>query len=482
MATTPRVIDLGERRARGDFPAFAAIHCPPGSNPWVMSPNVMRWSDRILLVNLADCRTFWLEQKKKLRCKLIELFDPLLNHYYGDAYTAVFGRHPWQSLLLLHYLKDHARSGCYFLDGRLPRNIYRKLDWNGWFAPQGRLARHLDSINASGFRHQTFRARQAQMRRFIDRIEVDKPSGMQTAESNAIARRFGHWLGLIWRWTHTRQSGLQGFPWIRLQTRENPVVRRDLEYPVNDWACIEGLLREDFNRLCRLFPQNDCEHVSRMQWRITLFNDQKLTVELSFRHPYSLHREQPGFGTALYQASYVYQQAMRELEAREHDLDLPECMPFLSWEIEISERILLSPMLWDLFPAETGEIDYRQIMALQNKLPLAIESFQAEASFIPEQSFRAVAIGNPANDDPDHRPWSCGGINKPLFFYPEARPIELPADSTREFLERNAGEWWRGRDGLHSTRDYFRLRDSDGRSSWIYRDASGAWYRQGEFV
>ena len=111
-----KVIDLSELRGGDEFPAYAAIYCskPTGSTStgptttatFVLSPDSMRWNDNILLSRLEGCRSFWLSQKKKLRCKLSELFDPLLSHHYGEDYIAVFSSHPWQCLLYLHYQID----------------------------------------------------------------------------------------------------------------------------------------------------------------------------------------------------------------------------------------------------------------------------------------------------------------------------------------------------------------------------------------
>ena len=477
----PRIIDLSEPRSADDFPAYAAVFSSSAGNPQLLSPTSMRWSDDITLSRLQDCKQFWIEQKKKLRCKLTELFDPLLRHHYGDDYVAVFANHPWQCLLYLHYQRHHQGRGLYLLHSRLDQNIYRTLDWECWFDAQSVLATQLEAINARGFQAQTFRAQQARMRRFIQRIGVANAQEMSSADANSVTRRFGKWLGMIWQWTFTESSQLQGFPWIKLAPESLPSIRRDLEHPVNQWTYIEMLLREDLLRLCEQFRGDDCVHINRMLWEITLFNDHRLAVELSFRHPYSLHRDRPDFATALYQARYVYDDLMRKLQARDHDLDLPEHMPFLCWRIEVCERVLLAPQLWQLFDLQADQVDYQQIMSLQNKLPIAFESFQATASFYAEQSFARVAIGRAADETLDHYPWSCAAVNKPLFYYHTPRPIDRPSQVEKIFLERESGQWWLSHAALQSIRDHFILRDRNGRLSWAFRDQQGAWFKQGEY-
>jgi len=222
-----------------------------------------------------------------------------------------------------------------------------------------------------------------------------------------------------------------------------------------------------------------------MLWEITLYNDHKVSVELSFRHPYSLHRDQPGFATALYQARYIYDDLIRDLQAREHDLDLPEDMPFLGWRVEVGERVLLAPALWDLFAAESEQIDYQQILNLQNKLPIAFECFQLNASYYPEQSFQRVSIGAAQHEAFDHYPWACSSTGKPLFYFEKPQPIDNPLSSRgrvqKIFLERNSSEWWLSQSALQSIRDYFILKDADGRRSWAYRNQDGDWFKQGEY-
>ena len=481
MNATTKVIDLAELHGRDEFPAYAAIYSCKPADPCVLSPTAMRWSDRVVLARLEDCRQFWLNQKKKLHCKLTDLFDPLLGYHFGDDYLAVFANHPWQCLWFLEYQLKHGARGLYLLESRLNRNIFKTLDWDCWFAAQDELAEHLSRINAKGFRIENFLARRAQLQRFISRIGVPTPFAMSAADANAVTRRFGKWLGQIWQWSFTESNTLQSFPWLKHEPRPALYVERDLEYPVNQWCYIEVLLREDLARLCEQFHRDDCEHINRMVWEITLSNYRKITVELSFRHPYSLHRDLPEFDTALYQARYIFDELMRKLRARETDLDLPESMPFISWRIEVCERIVLAPLLWDLFASHGDQGDYRQIMSLQNKLPVAFECYQSDPGFYPEQSFRAVPIGAVSVCSLDHFPWSSSAANKPLFFYPDPRPIEHPEGVARIFLERNSNQWWISGDVLQSIRDYFILRDPRGRSSWVFRDSNGDWFKQGEY-
>ena len=480
MNATTKVIDLGELREADTIPSWVAIRAE-ATNPFALSPEVMRWNDSIYLVRLESCSRFWQAQKKKLRCKLGELFAPVLRHHFGMDYVAAFGNHPWQCLLYLDYQQGHGGRGICLLQSRLGQNLYRTLDWESWFASQQSLVDQLLVQGAKGFNADRFAARQAQFRRFVERVGVASPQALSSADANSISRRFGTWLGRIWRWSFADEGNHDDFPWRRLAPPNLPRVQRDLEYPVNDWAFIETLLREDFTCLCEQFRFDECEHVNRMHWEIKLFNEQTVKVELSFRHPYSLHREIPDFPTALYQARYVYEDLVRRLQARDTDLDLPETMPFVAWRVEVCERISLAPEIWDLFAAVDDRVDYAQIMALQNKLPLAFESFQSNACFYPERSFHRAPVGDVEAENFDNLQWTASADNKPLFYYPEALPFEPGPRMQRVFLERNSQPWWLGEQALQSIRDYFLLRDGYGRASWVYRDGEGIWYKHGEY-
>ena len=83
MNITTKVIDLAELRAGDEFPVYAAIYNPESASPFVLSPTAMRWGDNLYLNRLDDCKFFWLDQKKKLRCKLTDLFENIERLYYN---------------------------------------------------------------------------------------------------------------------------------------------------------------------------------------------------------------------------------------------------------------------------------------------------------------------------------------------------------------------------------------------------------------
>ena len=464
------------------FPAYVAIYAGQAvNNPFVLSPVAMQWSEQIVLNRVQDCEAFWITQKNKIQCDYHALFAPVLAHHYGEDFIAVFACHPWQCLLYLAYLIDQKLSGVYFLQSRLHQNIYRSLDWQTWFANQEMLTAHFEFVQAKGFRADRFRSRQAQLTRFINRTGFSGPFQLPGMSYQVFSRRFGTWLASVRRWTMQQSSELRGFPWISVDQPLRPLVVRDLEYPVNQWQVVELLLREDLQRLCELFMQDEQEHINRMVWLIRLFNHQLVEVELSFRHPYSLYRDQPGFKTALYQARYIYDDLMRDLQARDSDLDLPETMPLLDWQIEVCESFSLPPVIWDLFGHDAAEIAHEDILNLQNKLPVTLDSYCYTRSFFPEQCFSVSPLCEKTDDDPGQLQWISQSLHRPLFYYQSVDEIEVPVAGQFTFLERCANDWWEADDTLATNRDYYILKNPRGAASWVYRDFNGRWFKQGEY-
>ena len=474
-----RVIRLNEP---GEFPAYVAIYSVQNiENPFVLSPVSMQWSEQIVLNRLRDCETFWQLQKQTMGGDLGALFEAVLSHHYGDDFVAVFAGHPWQCLLYLGYQLQQKSSGIYFLQSRLNRNVYESLDWQVWFSCQRTLENHLQAINARGFNAARFRSRQAQLKRFIGRIGLAGPFDLKQADYQAFSRRFETWLANIWHWTMSPAEDLRGFPWVMVKKPENPSRSRDLEYPVNQWSVVEVLLREDFLRLSELFVSDDQEHINRMSWQVVLFNQQAIEVTLSFRHPYSLHRDAPDFKTALLQARYIYDDLIRNLQARDKDLDLPETMPIIAWHIEVCERFSLPPVIWDLFGNDSIDVPRQALFHLQNKLPVAIESYCTVNSFYPEESFRGMSLDENLWGEPGQTQWSSQSIHRPLFYYQSAQAIKKPEGNRFKFLERCASHWWQNNDCQAINRDYYQLKGEQGRVSWIYRDSDGNWFKQGEY-
>jgi len=183
----------------------------------------------------------------------------------------------------------------------------------------------------------------------------------------------------------------------------------------------------------------------------------------------------------LLQARYIYDDLIQSLQARDQDLDLPETMPLIAWRIEVCERFTLPPIIWDFFGHDAIDIRRQDLLNLQNKLPVPIESFCAVKSFYPEQSFREMSLDEAEVKEPDLIQWLTQSMDRPLFYYQLAQAIEKPDRKQFIFLERSANHWWQYNDCTAISRDYYQLTGDRNKTSWVYRDGDGNWFKQGEY-
>jgi len=499
--TQQRLIDLRTFAKHEHFPAYAALYCPELKTPehvFCLSSQVMQWSENIWLLDLHSSENFWLLQQQKLQLGLFEMLQQVLEESLGQKILVVFAQHPWPALFFLDYLcAQTARennSGIYSLESSMSQNLYENISWQHWFAPLTVLAEKLEILKVKGFHAPRFRSQQAQLQRFIERMELWGPYDLSLAKVGSLAgeieRRYSVWLARIWRWTfaaylnrgEATQQGLQYFPWITFELSQTPKVSRLLEYPLNQWDVLEPLLIEDFQRLCHLSSWSDQERVNRIYWTITLFNWQEEVVELSFRNPYRLHAEQPHFKTALYQAYYSYMDAMLKLQQRDKDLDLPENMPFISWQLEVRERLFITPTIMELFPESFDHQVENELLELQNKLPALIESYTINPDFCSEQLFSLQEIGTgqkTAYDFPLQQ-WQVK-LQRPLFYYQQPQALLVEQGYRQIFLERTANNWWEEDDLANLIRDYFILQEPNGVRWWGYKSSRGEWFKHGVY-
>ncbi len=496
-----KVIDLKTFSTDENCPYFGAFYCEmekAGKDIFSLTPRVMQWDENTWLFDLSPCRNFWAIQKEKEGKNLYELLEQILNNSFEKGYLSVFGNHPWQCLLFLDFLLEKKSKGLFSLDTLLNRKIYESLSWDHWFEPLGILSDHLSYLKVKGFKESQFRSKQTQLKRFIKRMNLRGPFDLSQADVASIERRFSGWLGEIWAWTFhgfledeektpdlfkssENQIDLGSFPWIPFRIEDPPRAIRHLEYPVNRWDVIEPLLIEDLSKLCAMKSWSEQERVSSMIWAITLYNLEELKLELSFRNPYSLHMDsRNNFKTALYQAYYAYMGLMDKLKARDTDLDLPEEIPFVSWEVEINECLYISPQTMELISIENGGLNYKGVLDLQNKIPLPIESYVVVPDFTADLSFRPEESGgNTFKYDFSLNQWIEASLNRPFFYYRNPLPITSPLESKPQFLERTSNDWWTGENLMDMTKDYFLVEDREGRFIWVFRDGSGIWYKHG---
>ena len=466
---------------------YAAIYCAGEINPedaFCLTPHVMQWSNNIYLFDLETCINYWSQQAHSLNISLSEIYEKILCSVFGDKAIAVFGHHPWQSLLFLNYLIHDESIGVHALTSLFNKKTYEKLGWHYWFITLMQLADHLEAVKAKNFAAPQFRVKVAQMQRFIQRLALSGPYELADADVAAIKRRYSGWVGEAWCWTFqsfkdNQSQGLFCFPWRALRFNQSLCVKRHLDYPVSQWDVVEPLLKEDLDKLCRLGCWSSGDKINTLYWKIRLFNLQDMDVAISFRNPYSLHTDAPEFKAALYQAYYAYVALMEKLTSRDKDLDLPQEMPFISWQIEIKQRLHIPQIILDLFENEKEGANYKGILDLQNCLPQAIEYYVISPDFMPEQLFFRESIGYQGECDFSLKQWVNVLLRRPLFYYRQPRLIKDKQQTSCQFLERTAYNWWRSENIRDLVRDYFLLKNQQGQYFWVFKNSAGEWYRHG---
>ncbi len=481
-------------------PVFAALYCREeltDDTVFCLTPWVMQWSEDIWLFDITPCKTFWHMQAGKTNKNIYELFSEVLEEYFGTDYLCVLACHPWQCLIFLDYLGGINARGVYLLSENENRQRYEVIPWEPWFNSLSVLSRHCVHLKMKGFDESLLRSKQGQLRRFVERMNLAGPFALKQAENAAIKRRFSGWMGQVWTWTFKgiftediancnslslidQKISLDQFPWIPFNANHHPSVQRLLEYPVNQWDVIEPLLVDDFTKLCGLGEWSNREYVNVIQWDVMLYSLRSLTIDISFRNPYSLHRDAPEFTTVLYQAYYAYVDLMESLKARDDDLDLPEDIPLISWSVVIKDRLFLPDNIMELICVKENDIDIERILTLQNKLPHHLEAYTLKPDFCPELSFQDEIIGHVAEPGFSIEQWREAAFTRPLFFYKHPVPFTCSAGSHRIFLERTSQNWWQSDDLMAAIRDYYVV-EEDGKLIWAFRDHSGSWYKHGVY-
>lgn len=485
----PALIEFKSFPERQRSPRFLVLHCAQPNQDediFCLTPRVMCWDEQIYLLDLNSCSAYWQQQAERARLPVLQLYERIIDSLFGDTVSAVFCDHPWPGLCLLDHLLRCGDSGYHDLSSHFNRHRYLGLDWAAWFNVLAVLGGHLEVLGVPGFRASTLRSKSAQLQRFIQRLDLHGPEDLADAEVAAVSRRYSGWIGEAWGWTFMHSDALSRtrfetsrFPWRPLQSRAPIQVKRHLDYPVSQWEVVEPLLQEDFTRLCQQRGWQPGDRINLIEWQITLFNMKQMRVAIGFRHPYALHHGAPHFKAALYQAYYAYSDMMQRLMQRDTDLDLPEEMPFISWQLSIGPRLRIPQKVLDLFADELPDAAQQQILDLQNCLPRHIEHYAIHPDFMPEQLFDEQPIGVAGEYDFSLQQWQQGLLQRPLFYYPQPLPIAAPSQHRLRFIERTADNWWRSGDTHDAQRDYFLLRNEQGEWCWVFRNRHGEWYRHG---
>ncbi len=490
-----------------------------------LSPIIMRWDQSIWLVDLSSCASYWSQGAERNHLSITIFLKKILHDLYGDSFRATLARHPWQAVLILNEMKQRQLPGFLVISSPFGQSLLQDLSWDSWWECIDSLIPNLTQANRRRWNPAVFKRQCRDLKRIAKRLGLASAGHLQSMPTAGIIRRFGATLGELRDWTYEAPNSAKkikdhgnmtllfeekdafssGFPWHSLRHTKQPTIARHLDTPLREWAHIEPLLREDFDRLCLLDTWAQGERIVSLEWRLTLSDLTPLTLLLRFRYPHALHSEQGLQKTALLQASYSFENVKKTRRKSSSLKDgyewIPGMFAITNWELCITERLTTPCHMTSLFDDHMSERDEEShatsmpLLQLENKLSIPLISFALCSDLIPENSFMDCAqIKNitPVKQDNITRnahslASSALSIHWPLFIYQQPQPIDRKLIPNKvHFKERTMQKWWdsslsksASTSGKSLQRDYYRIKDTEKRCLWIYRDSLGQYFVHG---
>lgn len=381
------------------LPHFLAVATPIDDPACLMAltPRVMRWSDDVWLMDLSVCRSYWQANAQRLNKQPLVLIQTILERTLATAdqpLCAALADHPWPAILVLGAMRERRLTGFMQLETPFTQALYRDIIWSGWMAAAGVIAVHFANRKTLPFNGAQYQRQCKQLVAAARRLRLASPWELRTAAALSVRRRFGQTLAALWEWTfppsqspHAQAEALAAFPWQRWEWTEKPRVLRVLDYALWQWEAIAPLLCEDLDKLCRvrLSSRGFEGKVTELTWLLTLNDLRVLPVTVSFRHPHDLARELGQHKTALLQAQYAFEAALKAHQrADDNDIEVP----IISWTLTMESCLATPPVISDLFGALADEgCEAARLLELENQLPVALAQFDLRQDWLPENSF-----------------------------------------------------------------------------------------------
>ncbi len=474
---------------------IAILNKSPSDGFWqVLTPQVMRWTDEVWLMDLSSCYSYWESQASDPQEGIMGVIRRVLERVCPDGFVAVASEYPWCAVLLLSYMRERGLSGLVHIEGTFGQALYQKVTWPAFWSVVEELSPHYGKAFPKQWRSESFQRRCTQMRHAMRKLGVKLPHSLRDMDPYAIRRRYGATLRDVWYWTFFPKQGcpdvhsiegdtqIGAFPWESYQPVHVPSVVRHLDYPITEWAQVEPLLCLDLAKLCVQDTWNCREKVTCLEWRLTLDDMSTMYVPIHFRHPHSLHLESPQFPTARLQANYSFHRfAKGDLSLEGGENVSPP--PIISWSLAVPGRLLMPPQVMDIFgSADDSE---SRLLELENRLPILLQRYAARADWQPEDAFSAERSSEIVGTDPhaiSPQSWLATARVRPLLIYKKPQPFERqPVSAAWQFLERSMCKWWQPKNDRNLQRDYYRMVDHQQHACWVFKDAAGRWYRHGIF-
>jgi hypothetical protein len=431
-----------------------------------ISPHWMKWGERCYLLDLKSVTSYWQQHQEYRNKETKEIFSILLKKTFAGPFLLVFALNPWKGALLLTYLQEQQDWGVHSSSAPNMQTLLDNMPIHYWFQQAEFLWRQHQSYYRAHFGDSYHF--QKKFKRFLDRLSIKRFSQMKNVDHYSIKKRFGLLLGTLWKWSFEQldqsehDSALpKYFPWFPQPPQETFSIKKNLDYPLYYWEQIPPFLKEDLDRLNRQLENKEIL-VTQIDWSVTFANNKVKQLHIHFRHPCDLKQQEPHYTPVIKQLGFAFEAYQAQSQQQIDDYEITGDIAIISWKLDISHYLQITPQPQSLFDHHKEQQDYlSRIQALENQLPVAIEHFKLNHSYLWFESFALnLEYHKQSEIHQDNKRWSANGLSRPLFIYTRPQMIQLKPNPYRPhyFLNRLCHNWWQNGENLTYEKDFFLIK------------------------
>ncbi len=438
------------------------------------SPNLMQWSDNLLIIDLTTTSSFWRKKGSVMNLSPIGLIQSILNQL--EIKRTVFSDNIWKGITLFYFMKSRDLEGTIDLNSSFGKKIYEQLNWFAWFKFIQSYGEHLQLIKRKGFNLKKFQKQCFTMRSTVKKLNLLSPWDLKEADENALQRRYGPVIADLWSQLFGRKTKICDL-WIPWKPKPPIQIHRTLEYPLNKWDQLVPFIQQDLNQFFLMSNWISGLQIIKFNWIIYFEDHGDVLIPVEFRYPHDITTEKNHHKTSL----FLFEKALLKTisEKNEIDNDLLTDSPALSWSFEITDWMVFPDQVLTIFGTEPSKEDWGlQLNKLENKLSVPLIEFSIKPDWIATNCYEVG--GATCNRFEKHQfVWKQSAKSKPIFLFQTPEPLKFRGKL--QFLERNMIKWWKQPYSNFHYLDFFKLTDRFQKSFWVAKDPEQNWWVHGIF-
>jgi hypothetical protein len=453
--------------------SFTKKEVDQSSTVHALSPDFMQWGENRWLISLGAVESYWCgtsngDLPQKLRELLDKRFHASSVTLIGQmvSYRAAFARNPWRALLLHSLMEDRKINGLVQEFSQAGEGLFQHLRWDHLWRIGYEVYHHLRSKGKGEKESRKLKTTLLLMEKAFSGIGIHHPENISRIPSEQIERRFSDWGLRIWEWTWwSPAEGIREiyFPWIPWLGERKYEVTHFFEHELRDWSAIENELRCDLVKLSK--DMSEMLRIFGLRWTLYLEDESKFDIPVVFRYPMNLFSDLPNGKIIL---KHLYHSFWGTLE--QVGRDDSNNLGIKAWSVEVTKHVYAKRETRSLFHSTS---DFEDIKDLETRTSVQFFRFYLSQDPWPEYSYRQVD-----SEDNHFATFLPKDQNRPLFLWKSPIPSKSP--SHKLFLERVSQRWWEK--GNFGRRDYYKYRDEEGQSHWVFKDQEGIWYKHGIYA